>query len=368
MCGLVGIAGKLALEDEKTLKRLLLFDYLRGPDSTGLAVRNKNTKEIEVLKMASHPLDFFDSRKLAPMLSGYTSDVFLGHNRAATKGKVCGLNAHPFECGHIVGAHNGTLHNDSWKELEELIGEQTEVDSKAIFLAIEKVGIDETIKHLYGAWALVWIDSEQGTLNILKNDQRPLWFANSPDFRKLYWASEWPMLQAAMALSDKEYPLWEDKEGFSFFPFKNNTLYSWNLKALNDELSTTKERKPTVRTVEEKEVPKKPVTNFTHTYTQGNTGGTNSYTNSNSTNPRTKSLLAFRGTNEDPFAGVMAEPRFLEIAQHDCSYCGNPVKFEEPGLYVYPDTNMVLCTECTGTEITKIYINASDFDFIEQVT
>jgi hypothetical protein len=37
MCGHVGVAGDLALKDEALMKRLLIFDYLRGPDSTGLA-------------------------------------------------------------------------------------------------------------------------------------------------------------------------------------------------------------------------------------------------------------------------------------------------------------------------------------------
>jgi glucosamine 6-phosphate synthetase-like amidotransferase/phosphosugar isomerase protein len=119
MCGLVGIAGKLTVKDEATMKRLFLLDFFRGPDSTGLAAV-RGDGNIHVSKLASHPIDLFDSARFKTALSGYNSKIFLGHNRYATKGKVNANNAHPYHYGDIVGAHNGTLSISSWRALEKL--------------------------------------------------------------------------------------------------------------------------------------------------------------------------------------------------------------------------------------------------------
>src|SRR3546814_12623264 len=61
----------------------------------------------------------FPDTTLCRSLSGYNSKAFIGHNRAATLGKVNGLNAHPFRYDNIMGAHNGTLDTQSWLRLEE---------------------------------------------------------------------------------------------------------------------------------------------------------------------------------------------------------------------------------------------------------
>lgn len=357
MCGLVGIAGKLELKDEKTMKRLLLIDWLRGPDSTGFAVRDKTTGEVEVLKMATHPLDFFESKKFTKMLSAYQSDVFLGHNRLATKGKVNGLNAHPFECGHIVGAHNGTLEADSWIELDELIDDTTDVDSLAIFKAIEKVGIEETIKQMYGAWALTWIDTDKGTFNAIRNGKRPLWYCYSKTMDKLMWASEWPMIRAAKDLSDNSYELWQNKEGFTYFELPEDTLYTWDLEALRDPAAKVKHKKPTIKTLKGKEPP--PVKNHAgQNFTVTTPASGTSWKTNNTRIPLT-------GTNSDPFAGIIAIDKFKELSKYGCSYCDGPIEFEDRGLNIYTDTDQILCRDCCGhRDETKIFMCSDDFQFI----
>jgi predicted glutamine amidotransferase len=363
MCGHVGLAGRLEIADEKTFKRLLLFDYLRGPDSTGMAVRKKADGDVKILKMASHPLDFFDSKHFSPLLSSYTSDVFLGHNRAATKGKVNTINAHPFECGHIIGAHNGTLDNSSWIAVEKMTNSDTEVDSLAIFLAIEKHGIEETYKNLWGAWALVWIDTDKGTINFVKNNKRSLYYCMSEDQTKLMWASEFPMMQCAMDLSDAKYPLHADKEGYSFFQFADNTWYSWDIEALADP---TKTSKPTVKKLKEVEAPKPPA-NFTQ---QGGTVRTTSTAGSTSLTTTYRSedfRFPLQGDNGDPFAGVIGKDKFNELAKYGCSYCGGEIKYEDEGLVIHYDEDIILGKCCGGgrTE-TRIYLNANDYDFVSK--
>lgn len=145
MCGLVGIAGNLLYQDEFTMKRLLMADYFRGPDSTGFAAIRTNGDAF-VAKLASNPIDLFNQKNFDTALNGNASRAFIGHNRAATRGKVVSANAHPFHFGSIVGAHNGTLDQESWDRLEEKLGEKYTVDSMALIAAIDKLGIEKTIK------------------------------------------------------------------------------------------------------------------------------------------------------------------------------------------------------------------------------
>lgn len=88
-------------------------------------------------------------RKLA------SSACMLGHTRFATTGAITAGNAHPFELGHIVGAHNGVVHNH--RELSETHKRQYAVDSMHIFGHIAD-GLDLAEIQAYGA--VEFIDTE----------------------------------------------------------------------------------------------------------------------------------------------------------------------------------------------------------------
>jgi predicted glutamine amidotransferase len=356
MCGHVGIAGKLTLSDEKTMKRLLLFDYLRGPDSTGIAVKKHASEEVDIVKIASHPLDLFDSKKFTAALNAYSASVFLGHNRAATRGKVNTINAHPFECGHIIGAHNGTLHMDSWKELDKLLDEDTDVDSLAIFQVIEKFGIEKATEHLFGAWALVWIDLKENTLNFLRNKERTLFWGQSKDKTKLFWASEHPMIDCATELSDNVYDWWQDKKGYIYFAFEPNTMYSWDLDELREGGA-----KPKLTEFKERSAPPAVTQgNFTQgtTTQQTTTGGTAS------SDKKPVERLNLVGDNDDPFASVFNVEAFKEMAKAGCSYCGEDIDPLESGITVFYEEEIVLCPKCNAHPDTRIYLPREEFDFV----
>lgn len=372
MCGHVGIAGKLEWKDEATLKRLLVFDFFRGPDSTGLAAV-RNNGEVKISKIASHPLDLFDMKKFQDALSGHQSSVFIGHNRAATRGVVNTVNAHPYQYDHIVGAHNGTLDKSSWVKLEEIIGEKTDVDSQAIFMAFAKVGVEETLKHLQGAWALVWYDMEKKTLNFLRNKERPFWYAYSKEFNKVLWASEYPMIRAAVDLSTQPYDLYTTEEGHSFWATMENWWYVFDLEEL--KAGATVRPKPRVKELKGKEAP-------VSTYVAGGNpfgrvGPHGTPTTSTTTSPSTSSnagsetgddmkgaVFQISGNNHKPFGPFLTESEFNKSFNGGCSWCGNVIDFDEPGLTVYVEQDKVLCPSCTGNTgskgkipTTRIYIS-----------
>src|SRR4051812_28283409 len=98
MCGLVGIAGQMTAKDDAIIKRLLMYDYFRGPDSTGLAAIRGNG-DVYLAKLASDPVTLFDTGKFKAAISSI-SRVYMGHNRSATRGAVNNYNAHPIEYDH----------------------------------------------------------------------------------------------------------------------------------------------------------------------------------------------------------------------------------------------------------------------------
>lgn len=101
----------------------------------------------------------------------------IGHNRSATVGTIDLDNTHPFQEGPITLVHNGTLNStfELGKSMHDLKSEGVEVDSHVIChnLAVAKTP-DEVLSKLDGAFTLVWHDARDHSINIIRNDKRPL--------------------------------------------------------------------------------------------------------------------------------------------------------------------------------------------------
>lgn len=387
MCGLVGIAGQLDYYDEALFKRLLVLDVFRGLDSTGAAFVGK--EGVDTVKMATNPLNLFQVKKFEKLLNGYSSTAFIGHNRAATLGKVNDANAHPFTFGNITGAHNGTLDRASWSRLEAAAGFETDVDSAAIFAAINEVGIEQTISLMEkgrtsstGAWALTWYDESEGTMNFIRNEHRPLWYGFNKDKDKFIWASEWPMIDGAVNLTKGADELFVDKEGYSFWPFEEDMLYSIDLDRLMSKL-TIKEFLEECK-VKKLEGRKPAPLASSRPSPQQKSGGKgpwvqeNQETQQNTTTSSKNSNTSCDGDTDDvpfkddkiptfgtppskvssnvidvdfqtdkPFAGYVTEEEFNDIAKYGCSFCQADVQITDPNITVYKEDRVVLCADCS---------------------
>lgn len=382
MCGHVGIAGHLEFKDEATMKRLLLIDYLRGQDSTGLAAIRK-TNDVKIAKGAVNPIDLFDTGKFKEALSAYASKVFMGHNRAATKGAVNNVNAHPYQVDHIVGAHNGTLDAISYQELEDLLGEKFGTDSHAIIAGIAKFGVEELIPMLRsgagstgGAWSLVWFDLSANTLNFLRNDQRPMWLAYTDDFKKVMWASEWPMIDAATRLSGtgKDYSLYKDKNKYSFFSTQEDVWYRFDLDALIKGSDVVP--KPKVKTLKGKEpAAATGYDPFKRYISAASTGQKHTTTTSTTTSRSSRHTLGIKpkkdvsvihlfGNDEDPLAGLLTRKQFEEITKYGCSWCGESVEYTDQGVTIFERDQICLCPTCSGGENQPSRIHIPNFDHL----
>lgn len=189
MCGLVGVAGVISNKDVDVFNELLYHDYVRGKDSTGVGVVHEMTGAIKTIKGIYDPIGLMS-------LNGYTTTVnsvtkvLMGHNRAATRGKVNRHNAHPFNTDDILMAHNGTLDYGCMSDLAKNI--EGDTDSERLMATIAELDgdIPGAIARAQGAWAISVYNKADNTISLLRNDKRPLFYCHSESKKTLYWSSE----------------------------------------------------------------------------------------------------------------------------------------------------------------------------------
>lgn len=172
------------------MSELCYLSALRGSDSTGIAIGYRKKKEHNKFGVYSHKMtvpsaDFLRDKHTQSTLSA-SSFFLMGHCRAKTIGDATIENAHPHECDHIVGTHNGTI--GKW-------GNDKKSDSRELFERIARDGITKAFSDAdTGAYAVVFADKRARTINFFRNDRRPLYLMWADNERTLYWASEKEML------------------------------------------------------------------------------------------------------------------------------------------------------------------------------
>jgi hypothetical protein len=196
MCGIVGY---VSLQDktrvyskEKFLTEGLYVNALRGFDSTGvMGVSDDMTWEYS--KQAVPAARFINADDWAKR--NFEQWATVGHNRAATVGAIDTDNSHPFHHGNILLVHNGTLRSTYDLPFKNA---DIDVDSSLIAYNLNEVepgeAVDKVIKNLQGAYALVWFDLRDESINFVRNTERPLHFGLNKSADILYFMSEGHML------------------------------------------------------------------------------------------------------------------------------------------------------------------------------
>lgn len=191
MCGIVGLISAFkdgfSTNEAAAFRDMLLIDTLRGFDSTGTFVVS-NQGDVAICKGAMNGAKFITSDEYAGVAQAMLFDgmMAVGHNRAATRGKVVDKNAHPFNIDDkIVLVQNGTYYGDHTHHAD------TEVDTEAVAHVIARDGddIEAALQKINAAYCLVWHDVEKKTLNIIRNKERPMYFAY-PEEGCIMFASE----------------------------------------------------------------------------------------------------------------------------------------------------------------------------------
>lgn len=222
MCGIVGLitgfSNGFSNDETKVFRDMLLIDTLRGFDSTGVFGVDYNGN-VEVLKEASNGAAFiqtFDYKAFDSWLCR-RGMYAVGHNRAATRGSITDKNAHPFVIeANIVLVQNGTYKGDHSHH------KATEVDTEAVAHVIhDEPDLEKALQKIDAAYALVWYNVKDKTLNIIRNEERPMYIAYTQQ-NAIVFASEMETILAACSrngvlLKGQPYLL------------KENMLNTWTL-------------------------------------------------------------------------------------------------------------------------------------------
>lgn len=214
MCGIVGMIGsEIGVDEKKMFRDLLVIDTIRGGDSTGYI--GVDSSSVITPKKATDGWGFTNMTLFSKSLAGLKAPTALiGHNRWATKGAVTDGNAHPFVKDSTYLVHNGSLRGSTWTYgVDKLHDEQlTDVDSEAVCFNVAHEGLKNTVEKLDGAFVLVVYDYYTDIVSFVRNDERPLWFAQVEKKDVLLFASEPYMLCLAaekhgVALAEEPWQL-----------------------------------------------------------------------------------------------------------------------------------------------------------------
>lgn len=264
MCGHVGYARLTGTKKARDfLVEGLWCGSWRGMDATGIAFGSTGPEgriaSYNILKKPMNGADFVSMRFVYEAL--YTMpDWVIGHNRAGTNGGNTTSNAHPFEEGHIVLAHNGHISNQYNLPACPPAGDWR-IDSARIAFSMAHAGELETLNKLRGNLALVWMNMQTNRLNFARNDTKPLYFAFGKDGRAIYWASEDTMLQWLLDRNEIEAKDIVYPKAYKWYQFKLNDLENYDVvpfeepkavpapkssraKAAVEEFAETKQIKP----------------------------------------------------------------------------------------------------------------------------
>jgi len=236
MCGLFGFVLKASIPQEIRQRIVTLLAYEmdhRGGDSWGYW----HDAAGEVKRGLGHATYKIGTAQFKK------SKVLLAHTRFGTTGKVIIENAHPFEIGDIIGAHNGIVHNHM--RLNNQFKRNFDVDSMHIFAHINE---QRPLKEVDAYGAITFINKKDFTK---KNAEHvPVYlgkfnhgslciagFGKVEDPEGIVWCSDETDLKRILNYAERE-----------FFTYKveNEALYqvdNYNLLRLGAKLSFGKETK-----------------------------------------------------------------------------------------------------------------------------
>lgn len=203
---------------------------MRGEDSTGVAIQpvSKNPKELcdfDVVKSPGPPWILMDMKQYERVLK-YQARIIMSHNRSATIGPKTAQYAQPYKFDNVTGMHNGTVQLHEIRDLPN--GKDAISDSRTIIESIDLHGIEATLSKIEGAWALVWHDLRDDTLNFIRNDERLLYYCFDEKHECIFWSSEVEHLASAVNRSGIKR-----KEGEKSFLFSANTWHKWKMPEKN---------------------------------------------------------------------------------------------------------------------------------------
>ena len=204
MCGIFGYAKQQNAQNDsqiEMLKRALTYladeSVVRGTDSTGITmITPSNRRTFKAVAPSSEVVNHDAWKTSILNRVDRDSTIALGHVRLATHGVVNQRNAHPFEIGEVIGAHNGVIYN--YNKLAEKYNKSIEVDSEIIFASLNLHPTKDALEELEGDYAVSWVKESNKILHLARESSRPLCIAYWKKARVLLWASTDDIMRKAL--------------------------------------------------------------------------------------------------------------------------------------------------------------------------
>ena len=162
MCGIVGFSGKkegevTSVYDVDKIRYLMYYNSIErnSTESSGFYKPGM----VQPLR-ATTSAKFFLSYEYIKLEMEKATNVFIGHIRKQSVGKVSLDNTHPYKIKNIIGVHNGTINN--YKELlkkYDLAFFEGRSDSYYLYQCLVKNGSPEPLRHITGSAALLFTDT-----------------------------------------------------------------------------------------------------------------------------------------------------------------------------------------------------------------
>jgi len=249
MCGLCGVMWKNE-DTASEQKRRISYSYLksmetRGKDSFGVTNGREIFKDVDTIDTVVGELYYNNPDRLEKLDRIMESDLFLGHTRMATVGKVTAKNAHPFQSGPFIVAHNGSVSGYNYKESKmkknlDDYNDNIETDSYRIAGLIHKYyktnesvenRVDKTVEaiksmsnDLSGSMT-IWVYNTDIDKLFVARRSNPLKYVEFED--ALIFASELDLNTESESVPNNTVGLME-KDGYKQMDEIEGSLYSLN--------------------------------------------------------------------------------------------------------------------------------------------
>ena len=188
--------------------RNLIFNQERGQAATGIAIVQADGR-FDILKQPIQADEFTALPQYRHMMTriGAHTTLILGHTRLPTKGDPQHPeNNHPIVADHVLGVHNGHVHNDDELFQRYAYPRHAGVDSEIIFRMIAALSplntngsylhaVRQRLRLLRGQFTFLAVDLHKPQQLILLKHRNPLCLHFHSEWNALFFSSRYIFLR-----------------------------------------------------------------------------------------------------------------------------------------------------------------------------